>query len=488
MTGAKGLLGLAAAAAVAGAALALSPPADSDGRANRTAPAGNARVLFTSLPAGAASPPGRLPAGSRILVADLAGGGAPRPFLEGFAASGSPSVSHDGRTVLFSGREREEDRDGIFEVASSGGRARRVAASAGGDCGTPALLPDGGVVFAAPAPGFRGRSGAPVRALFVLPPGGEAPVRITFHAAGEDGDPFVMGDGRILFRHSSGGKAPLLTVHGDGTGIEALHGAGSPGVARSRPREGSDGTIWFVEGRTGEEGTGRTRIVRLDPRRPSRAAVDALPGLEGVAAAAEPLPGGGLLVSLRAAAGRPTLGLRLFREGGAAEGVVIHDDPDRDETDPVLLAPRRRPQGHLSLVDAASDRGTIFCIDARRTGGPVPGGPSAAAVRLHESLPPDERGLLDDAEERLLGTVPLAADGSFFAAVPADRPLRVEALDAEGAVVAGSGASFWVRPGETRGCIGCHEDPSVAPPNVFPAAVLSDPADLARPDRAWRGR
>ena len=47
---------------------------------------------------------------------------------------------------------------------------------------------------------------------------------------------------------------------------------------------------------------------------------------------------------------------------------------------------------------------------------------------------------------RVLGTVPLAADGSFFVEVPADRRVVNNQL-------------FWLyaRPGERRSCVGCHE-------------------------------
>jgi hypothetical protein len=164
----------------------------------------------------------------------------------------------------------------------------------------------------------------------------------------------------------------------------------------------------------------------------------------------------------------------------------VLDDPGRDETSAVLLAPRAPPRGHLSAIAAGTDRGRLYCVDARRTAGRRLD--RAAAVRIFEALPGDEPGLLDDRRERLLGELALPADGSIYAEVPADRPLRVEVVDAAGLALAGSAFSLWIRPGEIRACIGCHEDPAVAPPNVLPEAVRGDPADLARPDRRWRAR
>jgi hypothetical protein len=78
-----------------------------------------------------------------------------------------------------------------------------------------------------------------------------------------------------------------------------------------------------------------------------------------------------------------------------------------------------------------------------------------------------------------LGDVPLAADGSFFAKVPADTPLLIDILDANDKILVETVSPIWVRPKEIRGCVGCHEDPETAPPNRRPLAVLEDPVDLA---------
>jgi hypothetical protein len=84
------------------------------------------------------------------------------------------------------------------------------------------------------------------------------------------------------------------------------------------------------------------------------------------------------------------------------------------------------------------------------------------------------------AGERVLGGAPLAEDGSFHLRLPPDTPLRVELLDAAGAVVAAERDPIWMRPNEVRGCVGCHDDPQTGPPNVRPAAVARDPVDLGR--------
>ncbi|MBL9086205.1 MAG: hypothetical protein JNM10_03605, partial [Planctomycetia bacterium] len=68
----------------------------------------------------------------------------------------------------------------------------------------------------------------------------------------------------------------------------------------------------------------------------------------------------------------------------------------------------------------------------------------------------------------------LAADGSFFLRIPPDAPVLIDLVDAAGATVERSTTPVWVRPRETRGCVGCHEAPDVSPANRRPAAVLRD--------------
>jgi hypothetical protein len=64
---------------------------------------------------------------------------------------------------------------------------------------------------------------------------------------------------------------------------------------------------------------------------------------------------------------------------------------------------------------------------------------------------------------RVLGTVPLAPDGSFYVEVPADRLLHFQVLDSDRRVVGNQLTWIYPRPGETKSCIGCHENPHTAP-------------------------
>ena len=58
---------------------------------------------------------------------------------------------------------------------------------------------------------------------------------------------------------------------------------------------------------------------------------------------------------------------------------------------------------------------------------------------------------------KILGEVPIAADGSFAARVPAQKPIVIQTLNARGHAIITM--PFWttVAPGETKRCIGCHD-------------------------------
>jgi hypothetical protein len=59
--------------------------------------------------------------------------------------------------------------------------------------------------------------------------------------------------------------------------------------------------------------------------------------------------------------------------------------------------------------------------------------------------------------ERVLGTVPVDADGSACFELPALRSFFFVALDGEGLAVKRMQSFLTVQPGETLGCVGCHE-------------------------------
>jgi len=160
--------------------------------------------------------------------------------------------------------------------------------------------------------------------------------------------------------------------------------------------------------------------------------------------------------------------LALFRvkAGATGLGTPLIVDPAWNPCEALEMAPHSRPMGRLSSTDLAKQTGHILCLDANYTGESWENGggtPAAARVRVLAEKPPGKLCAL--------GEVPVQADGSFMAEVPAGVPLGLEALDEKGRVLRRQAPMFWVCPGENRTCIGCHEPPNRAPHNHRPVAV-----------------
>jgi hypothetical protein len=77
-----------------------------------------------------------------------------------------------------------------------------------------------------------------------------------------------------------------------------------------------------------------------------------------------------------------------------------------------------------------------------------------------------------DGAAAVLGQAAVERDGSFYVQVPADRPIRMELLDAAGHSVRAERDWFWMRPSEQRICVGCHAGPERAPENKVPEVLL----------------
>jgi len=86
--------------------------------------------------------------------------------------------------------------------------------------------------------------------------------------------------------------------------------------------------------------------------------------------------------------------------------------------------------------------------------------------------------------KRILGTVPVEADGSASFEVPAERFVYFQLLDRQGMMVATMRSGAQVQPGETQACIGCHEHRlAIQPPPTRSLALQRPPSQLD----GWHG-
>jgi hypothetical protein len=153
-------------------------------------------------------------------------------------------------------------------------------------------------------------------------------------------------------------------------------------------------------------------------------------------------------------------GLESIRCDHTKHGVIRLTEPQRVE-----LVPQPKPRRLWSTLKPELGVGHLISLDSRISspdvGNRLKTAPSG--VRL-QSL--DSNGFAFD-----LGTAPVESDGSFFVAVPADKAVRFELLDARGNSIRSEKTWIWARSGEERGCVGCHAEKAVSPQNHWPMTL-----------------
>jgi hypothetical protein len=269
----------------------------------------------------------------------------------------------------------------------------------------------------------------------------------------------VLRDGRILFESffplGVGSTPELFLVYSDGSGVESYRC--DHGRARWGGRQLANGDVVFTHGGS---------LARFTSPLAHEAAIPA-PHAEFAGGVRE-TPNGAWLVSTRESTAS-RFALKLWKPGApsmtAAAAVA-----GKDLVDPVLIAPRPRPNQHPTGLHPWN-YANIMALDARQSRmGDLAAAP--AQVRL-ETLGPDGRAVVN-------GAAPVESDGSFFVQTPADQPIRFALLDGKGNVIRREQGWFWIRKGEQRYCVGCHTGPERASENRVPAVLLrtTTPADL----------
>ncbi len=87
----------------------------------------------------------------------------------------------------------------------------------------------------------------------------------------------------------------------------------------------------------------------------------------------------------------------------------------------------------------------------------------------------------EEGVKRILSEVPVEPDGSVHFRAPAGRALFFQLLDAHRRCLHTMRSFTGLMPGERRGCVGCHESHSAAPPRQAGLALRRPPTELSPP-------
>ena len=465
------------------------------------------RLVVTQQPAGGrAEQPaaGMLQAGcgdgARIVL--VAAGSKTRVLTREFHSACDPEPSFDGRRLLFAAKTTAAGPWNIFEMELDGSRTRQITDDAG-DSRQPTYLgtfytidaqePWHQIAFVSTRAGeLNEADSTPATDLYSCALDGSLVRRLTYNPS-SDTDPAVLPDGRLLFSswqrstlaRGPFGRISLFASQTDGLDY-AVFSADEGRRIKRMPCVTEDRLVIFVES---DEPTwdGAGTLASASLRRNLHSYRRITAEGEGLFHSPAPAAEGKVLVSRRPTDAAGNHGVFLL-EPRTGELELLFDDPDYHDIQARLVAPRPEPDGRSSVLAEKNPNGVLYGLnvyDSDLAGDWIsPGTP--LRLRVLEGVPlragaapapPGAPGLL---QRRFLGEVAVEHDGSFNVEIPANTPIELQLVDADGLALR-SCSWIWVRNRDTRGCIGCHEDGERTPENRFVDALKRPSTPLVPP-------
>lgn len=441
-----------------------------------------------------------------------------------------PDLSFDGRRVLACFKPHNEKSFHVYEINLDGSGLRQLTSGIYDDF-DPAYLPDGRhYVFSSTRGHTYVRCMPPTNAYNLMRgelDGGE----LYFISANNEPDylPSVMNDGRVIYTRWEYTDKPLWrcqslwTVNPDGTQPNTFWGNQSvwpdllkdaraiPGSRRvmftgSAHHNWFAGSIGIVDPDKGANFPGGLTKVTAEVAWPEsgNGPVDPIESPDYAAYGSfdsyqtpYPLSEKEFLVSARR---EGKFALYLMDTDGnrelVYEGVnhVFHAMPVRARPVPTVLPDRVAWPTRAQRLDP--EGGTIYSADVYHGAPPELRGRAKYLRVLHIeqktytywnrrpalSTGPVVSLLQSDGVKRVLGSVPVYPDGSCWFRVPTGVALHFQLLDEHHRTLQTMRSFANVMPGESRGCLGCHEQHSRAPqPGAGPSKAVRAAPDAITP-------
>ncbi|MEE9603049.1 MAG: SUMF1/EgtB/PvdO family nonheme iron enzyme, partial [Thermoguttaceae bacterium] len=432
---------------------------------------------------------------------------------------GDVDLHFDAEKMIFSMRG-ENNRWQIWEIGADGKNLRQVTSGEHKDVDNydPCYLPGGRIVFGSTAC-FQGvpcvGGGNTVANLFIMNADGSSTRQLCFDQD-HDWSPAVLNNGRVLYTRWEYSDSPhyftriLFHMNPDGTNQMEYYGSNSnwPNsffYARPIPNH-STMVVAIISGHHGVSRMGE--MVLFDPargRHEAKGAVQRIPGYGKEVKAVtgdqivdnswpkflHPYP---LSDKYFLAASKPNKTARwgIYLVDIFDNMVLLREEPGYVLFEPVPLRKTKSPPLIADKVDTSRQDAVVYLQDVHfgRAMAGVPRG-TVKQLRIFEQhyAYPKMGGHISigidgpwDAK-RIIGTVPVEADGSASFRVPANTPIALQPLDGEGKAVQLMRSWLTAMPGEVISCVGCHEDLSSTPPARMTKASLRAPSEIT----PWHG-
>ena len=437
-----------------------------------------------------------------------------------------PDLSFDARRVLFCYKAHDAKSFHLYEMDITTRRTRQLTDGDYDDI-DPIYMPDGHILFTTTRGNTYVRCG-PFIYSYILArcdaDGGN--VYLISNNSEPDFVPALLADGRVIYSRWEYTDKPLWriqslwTVNPDGTNVNVFWGnqsAWPDHVSQARPIPGSQkvmfcgvghhdwwsGCVGIIDPARGFNfPNGLTKVTRdlpwpesgNGPVDPGQSEHYHASGKFTGYTSPYPLSDEDFLVSGRGQGGRFRLYLmdvhgnrELIYEGAHN---VLHAIPVRPRKKPTTLPDRvawpgtgsgRKPQQPGTFYSADVYQGTT----GLRRG-------SAKYLRVfqqdHKTYSTWEKSyrnsgpavsiVQEESVKRILGLAPIEKDGSVYFKVPSGRAVYFQLLDKNFRCLQTMRSFTGLMPGETRGCLGCHEMQSATPARPGRLPFSRGPADL----------
>ena len=407
----------------------------------------------------------------------------------------------------------------VYEIHTNGTKLRQLSPDDQPDVHNfdSCYLPDGRIVFISTAP-FQGvpcNASVNVGMSYIMDADGGNVRQLCFE---QDHNycPTVMNDGRVLYLRWEYTDIPhvwarfLFTMNPDGTSQREFYGSGGywpNAIFYAKPIPDHPTKIIGVVtghhvGRVGE-------LVVLDPALGRKSAEGVIQRIGSSASKVQPLIQDKLAMEcwpkflhpwplsdkyfLAACKPRPQDLWGIYLVDTFDNIVLLKEIEDYALLEPIPMRKTKRPPVIVDRVDLARDDAIVFLEDVYKGRG-LQGVPRGTVKKLrlftyhfayHKVAGINHRVGADGPWEpkRILGTVPVEADGSAVFRIPANTPISIQPLDADGKALQLMRSWMTAMPGEIVSCVGCHETQSTGPPNQRTIAGGKQPAEI----EPWHG-
>jgi hypothetical protein len=445
--------------------------------------------------------------GSRLCALDLRTGQRRDILHDPGGTIRDPHVHYDGEKILFSYRKAGSIYFHLYEINADGTGLRQVTDGPFDDL-EAIYLPDGGIMFCSSRCNRWVNCWHTQVAVLYRCDADGGNMRLLSANIEQDNTPWMLPDGRVLYTRweyvdrSRVKYHHLWSMNPDGTGQMIYYGNMHPGTVMidGKPIPGTEEIVSvFSPGHGKKEHAGAITLV--NPRRgPDDQSFAHKINKKEEFRDPYPLSRDCILTAINQDIvmmnGRGQT-RTLYSLAGEHKDYWLHEPrPLRPRRREPVIPPRLSPElktGRLILTDVRHGRN----MDGVRPG-------QIKKLLVLETLPKpiNHSGTMEPISlggtftlPRILGTVPVEADGSAYMELPALRSLFFVALDENDMSVKRMQSFLTVMPGEVSSCAGCHENRTGAardksgpvlmamrrpPSRIEPVAGIPDVFDFPR--------